>query len=134
MPFGRNYPLLQLFVLGSSFTAMLSLSRFYHGKINYISGKTVLSPFYSTHFPQIYVFPLLPSVHMSNFVDQFPLQKYGNLTWKPHFRIWKHYMETPLPYMTTSVIVNYNYFQIVTQELAQTLSKRLFLISLYYVF
>ena len=55
--FGKNYPLLPLFTLGWSLEAMFSISRFYHGKINHISGKTVLSPFYSTHFPQIYVFP-----------------------------------------------------------------------------
>ena len=38
---------------------MFSISRFYHGKINFISGKTKLPSFYSTHFPQIYVFPSL---------------------------------------------------------------------------
>ena len=49
-----------VFALGSSYEAMFSISRFYHGKIDYISGKTKLSSFYSTHFPRVYVFPLLP--------------------------------------------------------------------------
>lgn len=63
MPFGWNYPLLQLFALKWSFAVMLFVCRFYHGKISYIFEKRVLLPFYSTHFPQIYLFPSLPFVH-----------------------------------------------------------------------
>ena len=44
----------------TTFRPMPSISRFYHGNINYISGEKRLSPFYSTHF----------SVN-SNFIPRF---------------------------------------------------------------